>query len=299
MIRCIQRWRLTMAVASLAVAGCEASEAPPAPPASDPAIEPPEPRQDLPDEQRSPDLLGAWIVESVATPGPALQDRSWEMVLLVGVRQLELLSQCVTIGPFDYGRRAGGGIAVGPVTVAPGTGRATPPPPPQCARALSPAEGALPRLLLAAREVRREEDGTVSLAGPAGTVTLRRPKGALANPRGQAPPPRVPPPLGAWRFVTVDGRTLPPGEGMELLLRPSHIEWRSGCVSEVRELRSEGHLLLPGPSDPFPVCERGRSESERAAERLFGAPVAMRMAADGRLVLRGSGLTAELVPLVS
>lgn len=129
-------------------------------------------------------------------------------------------------------------------------------------------------------------------------VTLRRPQGALANPRGQAPSPALPPTLGAWRFTSVDGRVLAPGQEMELLLRPSHLEWRSGCVGEVRELRREESRLVPGASDPFPVCERGRSEAELAVGRLTEGVIDVRMARDGRVTLFGSGVTAALEPFV-
>ncbi len=86
---------------------------------------------------------------------------------------------------------------------------------------------------------------------------------------------------------------------MELLLRPHWLEWRSGCVSEVRELRIERGLLVPGASDPFPVCERGRSEGELALERLFEGAVVTKMGPDGRLTLQSAGITAKLEPLVS
>ena len=86
---------------------------------------------------------------------------------------------------------------------------------------------------------------------------------------------------------------------MELLLRPHWLEWRSGCVSEVRELRTKRGLLVPGASDPFPVCERGRSEGELGVERLFAGSVSSRMERNGRLTLQGSGVTAQLEPLTS
>ena len=290
-------WVIGTIAAALSVAACKQTEAPPAPPALDQIAQSAEPRRDLPEEQRSPDLFGAWLVQAVSTPEAALQDRSWDMVLLVGVRQLELLSQCVTIGPFDYGRTVGGGIAVRQSSVAPRPGPAAPAPV-QCARTLSPAERAIPPILLASSEVRRRSDGSVVLSGGAGALTVRRPSGALRNPRGASPPPRVPPALGAWRFVKVDGRTIAPAHTMELLLRPKHLEWRSGCVSEVKTLGREADTLVLSDSDAFPVCERGRSEAERLAERLFSGKVAFRMGAEGRLRLRGSGVTAELDPLV-
>ncbi|MEA1014768.1 hypothetical protein [Sphingosinicella sp. LY1275] len=289
--------RVLLIGASLLAAACSPSAPEPAPQAAAAVTHIAEPRQDLPEEQRSPDLFGAWLVEAVEAPKPVARDRSWDMVMLVGVRQLELLSQCVTIGPFDYGRTPGGGIAVRQPVAPPRAGRS--PPPVQCARALSPAEAAMPAVLLGATDVQRQADGMVLVAGPRGSALLRRPEGALRNPRGQAPPPRVPPLLGAWRFVSVDGRALPPGEEMELLLRPSRLEWRSGCVSAVRALRRDGDTLRAGESDMFPVCERGRSEAERSAERLFAGSVTPRMAADGRLRLEGSGVTAELVPLAT
>jgi len=266
------------------------------PPPADQIVRTAEPRQDLPEEQSSPDLLGAWLVQTVTTPDPAPQYRSWDMILLVGVRQLELLSQCITIGPFDYGRTVGGGIAVRQTSVSPRPGMAATPP--QCARALSPAERAISSILLAASVVKRQRDGTVWLSGRAGALTIRRPQGALRNPRGQVPPPRVPPPLGAWRFVSMNGRTLAADQAMELLLRPMHLEWRSGCVSEVKELRRERDRLVPSAGDGFPVCERGRSDAERLAERLFAGSIAFRMDPEGRLRLEGAGVTAELDPLI-
>lgn len=282
--------------ALVALSSCKPVQAPPAPPAvAEPVAAPAAPRQDLPEEQRSPDLFGAWRVERIAAPGPAPIDGSWDMILLVGLRQIEILSQCVTIGPFDYGRTVGGGIAVGPTAVRPRPGTTTPP---QCARALSSGEQAIGSVLFDASEVRRDATGAVALAGRAGIVTLRRPPGALANPRGQAPPPALPPTLGAWRFSSVDGRVLAPGQEMELLLRPSHLEWRSGCVGEVRELGREGNRLVPGASDPFPVCERGRSDAELAVGRLVERAIDVRMMPDGRLTLKGSGVTATLEPLV-
>lgn len=137
------------------------------------------------------------------------------------------------------------------------------------------------------------------LSGRAGVVHLRRPRGVLENPRGQAPPPPVPPPLGAWRLASIDGRTIAPDASIELLLRPRYLEWRSGCVAEVRELEREGDRLLPGQADPYPVCERGRSKAELLAGRLFSGAVALQMSPDGRLRLQGSGVAAELEPLGS
>jgi hypothetical protein len=105
--------------------------------------------------------------------------------------------------------------------------------------------------------------------------------------------------LGAWRLASIDGRTIAPDAGIELLLRPRYLEWRSGCVAEVRELEREGDRLLPGKADPYPVCERGRSKAELLAGRLFSGAVALQMSPDGRLRLQGSGVAAELEPLGS
>lgn len=288
-----------LAFASLLIlASCDPAGAPPAAPkdeATPTARVAPEPRHDLPDEQRWPDLFGAWRVVRIDAPLEVPQDRSWDMILLVGVRQIEALSQCIAIGPFDYGRTSGGGIAVRPIAAPPAPGAE--PPLPQCARSLSPAERALAPVLLAANEVARAPDGTVQLSGSSGTIVMRRPAGALANPRGESPPPRLPPPLGAWTFLSLDGRLVGAGGAMELLLRPRHLEWRSGCVSEVKALRRAGGRLLPGAAEPHPVCERGRSDGERVAGRLFAGPVTVMMRADGRLRLTGSGATADLIPL--
>lgn len=300
MVEFMPRLRVIVAIGgSVAAAACRPAEAPPAQPAMNSVIQVIEPRQDMPEEQRSPDLFGAWIVQSVSTANPARQDRSYEMVVLVGVRQVEVLSQCITIGLFDYGRTTGGGIAVRQTPISPRARAPATLAPPQCARMPSPAESAMPLILLAAVDVMRQADGSVVLSGRKGRVTLRRPTGPLRNPRGYAPPPRVPPFLGGWRFVSVNGHTLPVDEAMELLLRPKRLEWRSGCVSEVRELRSEGDKLVPGDIDPFPICERGLSEVERSARRLLAGIIATRMGQDGRLRLQGSGVTAELVPLAS
>lgn len=283
--------------AALTIGACKPSQEPTAPPNAETPRPAPEPRADLPDEQRSPDLFGTWLIESVAAPGPRPQDRSWDMILLVGNRQLEVLSQCVTIGPFDYGRTVGGGIRVSAADARPPSPPAASNPSPiQCARALSLAEQALPPILLAAREVKRGPGGTVTLTGEAGSIVMRRPASALANPRGQMPPPSAPPPLGTWRVLALNSRGVPANQGMEMLLRPHHIEWRSGCVNEGRALRRDRDLLLPGQVDPFPVCERGRSEAERAMERLLSGTIAARMAPNGRLVLQGSDVTAELAP---
>lgn len=299
MVHCMPRLRLTIAIgASVAAAACRPAEGLPTP-FSGSVVQAAEPRQDLPEEQRSPDLFGAWLVQSVSTADSAPQDRFWDMVVLVGVRQLEVLSQCITIGPFDYGRTLGGGIGVRQTPVLPRPRATAAPVRVQCARALSPTESAMPSILLAAVDVKREADGSVMLSGRIGSVTLRRPSSALGNPRGQAPPPRVPPLLGAWRFASVNGRTLLPDERMELLLRPGRLEWRSGCVSEVKKLRSEGDKLILGDIDPFPICERGLSEAEQSASRLFIGTVVTRMGQDGRLSVQGSGVTAKLVPLVS
>jgi hypothetical protein len=257
-----------------------------------------EPGQDLPAEQRSPDLFGAWLIESIAAPDPALQSSSWDTVLLVGLRQLEAHSQCITFGPFEYGRTAGGGITVSLQPVRPRSGPAGGPPTVQCARGRSPAEQALPRVLLAATEV-KARGGKIILSGSAGTMILRRPEGALRNPRGEAPPPATPPWLGAWRFTTVDKHPLRADERIELLLRANRLEWRSGCVGEAREVRIDRDLVRPGEVDPFPVCERGRSQAELALDRLFARPVVTRMDANGRLMLEGAGATAELEPLTS
>ena len=283
--------------AALASVGCERAEAPtPAPAIAAPGFEP---RQDLPDEVRALDLFGAWTIEAIFSPGEVRWDQGWPQILLAGSRQLEILSQCVRIGPFNYGVMDRGRIAV---TIPEATPEQSSipglrPPPVQCARALSPDEQIASRILLTAKRAVRRPDGAVIIGAEIGSLLLRRPPGALANPRGNAPPPERPPPIGAWRFVQVNGRTLPAAEGMELLLRPSTIEWRSGCVNEARTLRIEGERLLPGDVDPFPVCERGRSEAEEAVARLFSGPIDTRMQRSGRLRLSGSGLTAELVPL--
>jgi hypothetical protein len=285
-------------VAAIAGAACKPAEAPAPTGGAEPPASIPEPRADLPDEQRSPDLFGAWRIERVSAPGLQPQDRGWDMILLVGNRQVEILSQCVTIGPFDYGRRVGGSIVVTQAAPSPRPpGQAGVPPPAQCARALSPAEQALPPVLFGGGSVTRNPDGSVTIAGPAGSLLLRRPSGALANPRGQAPPPPVPPLLGAWQVVSVNGRRLPDNERAELLLRPHHLEWRSGCVNEGRVLRREANMLLPGQIDPFPVCERGRSDAERGLEELTAAPIAARVTANGRLTLQGRRVMAELAPL--
>ena len=222
------------------------------------------------------------------------------MVLLLGNRQLEILSQCVTIGPFDYGRTVGGGISVRqpgpqPQSKAAGLG----PAPVQCARALSPDEQALPRVLLAARKVTPTAGGRATLSGPGGSLVIRRPSGPLSNPRRQVPPPRLPSALGAWRVLSIDGRSLGAAEQIELLLRPHWIEWRSGCVNEARILGRGGDGLMPGETDPFPVCERGRSPAELAMERLTAGAIATRMTPAGLLTLTGSGVTVELVPLTA
>lgn len=285
--------------AALILGACRPAQTPPAAPdpdtsvAASPAAEP---RADLPTEQRTPDLFGSWLIETVAAPGAAAKDRFWDMILLAGNRQLEVLSQCITIGPFDYGRTVGGGMVVTRPQPRPRPPAAPGAPvPAQCARGLSPAEQALAPILFAARTVRHDPDGAVTVAGEAGSIVMRRPSGALANPRGQTPPPSLPPLLGAWRLVALDGSEV--RERIELLLRPNHIEWRSGCVNEARVLRSDRDRLLPGEVDPFPVCERGRSEGERVLERLLSGPVAARTAADGSLTLTGSGVSAELAPL--
>lgn len=283
--------------ACFALAACEPAErsSAPTPAPAAPAVQP---RQDLPEDVRALDLFGAWIVEAIL-PGPTVPaELGWEMVLLVGSRQLELLSQCVTIGPFAYGRRDHDGIVVSqpepPVRIA---GASPVQPPPRCTRMLSPAEQVAPRILLTADRVTRRPDGALLLSGQAGSLVLRRPAAALANPRGQQPPPQRPPLIGAWRFLRVNGRDLPPNEGMELLLRPPVIEWRSGCVNEVRTVSQDGERLLPGAVDPYPVCERGRDEAELAVGKLTSGPIDTRMQRNGRLSLSGSGVTAELVPL--
>ena len=291
---------LLWAMVAALVGACDAAEPPRStPPESQPSSRPPEPRQDLPEEQRSVDLFGAWLVESVSAPRSPDQRPSREMILLIGNRELEILSQCVTIGPYIYGRIVGGGIGVRVPGPAMSDGAGATPPPPQCARALSPAEQAISPLLLAAEAVERKPDGSVMLKGEGGALLLRRPAGVLPNPRGEAPPPAVPPTLGAWRFVRINGRPVPPGEAMELMLRPGRLEWRSGCVNEVRSLARKGDALLSGPVDPFPICERGRSGMERAATRLFEAAVTASMTRDGSLRLEGSGIAAQLEPLAA
>jgi hypothetical protein len=288
--------------AALASAGCEPRQAPPAPApaAAQPTVEP---RQDLPDEVRALDLFGAWSVDAIVAPTNVRWDQGWPMTLLAGSRQVEILSQCVTIGPFDYGV-ASGGLLTMRMPEAPREAANSPtlpprPAPVQCARALSPAEQMASRILLRAERGVSGPDDTVILESAVGSLRLRRPPGPLANPRGNVPPPERPPLIGAWRFVQVNGRTLPPGGSMELLLRRPIIEWRSGCVNEARTLSVEGDRLLPGPIDPFPVCERGRSQAELAIARLTSGPILTTMQRSGRLTLTGSGITAELVPLTS
>lgn len=286
--------------AAALASGCGPSPTPPAQPVPQASSVQSEPRLDLPEEQRSTDLFGAWLVESVAAPDPLRDAAGWDQVLLVGVRQLQILSQCITIGPFAYERTEGGGIAVRLQDVQPLASNVPPAPAPVvCARTLTPAERKLGPLLLAAHNVERQPDGTVLISGPAGSLAVRRPAGPLANPRGEAPAPRLPPLIGAWRFVSIAGRPVVPGQQMELLLRPRAMEWRSGCVSEVRALDYRSERLIPGEQDPFPVCERGRSEAEQAASRLFAGPVTPRMRQDGGLRLEGSGIVAELEPLTA
>lgn len=286
-------------VTASALIACERTGAPSVPTVPRSSALPIDGREDRPEEQRSPDLYGAWVVEAIASPDRTPLENYNDMILLVGARQLEVLSQCVTFGPFDYGRTVGGGITVrqpSATRILP-TSDGARPPPVQCARMLSPAEQALPGLLFSARPVRRNPDGSLTLSGGGGTMEIRRPAGALDNPRGEAPPPPRPPLLGAWRFVSIDGHAVGYDERMELLLRPQYIEWQSGCVNEVRQLDRNGDMLMPGASDAFPVCERGRSEAEIAVEKLFAAPIAADMGRKGRLTLAGSGVTAELVPL--
>lgn len=298
MFKCrVALWFISLGGASLAAAGCEQAAPPRISAAS--GVDQASPRNDLPGEQRSTEFFGSWLVRILSANGTALQNYASDMILLVGINQLEVISQCVTIGPFEYFRTSTGGIRVEQIEVHPRRGPAASPAPVQCARALSPAEAAVGPLLLGATEIQARTDGTVLLSGDEGTMILSRPAGTLKNPRGQAPPPPVPPSLGAWRFLTVNGRTLPSNEKMELLLRPGHIEFRSGCVSDVRGLRRDGDHLLPGDVEPIAACERARSPTEALVETLISAPVATRMERDGRLRLHGSGVTAELVPLTS
>ena len=297
-------WCAFVAAAILAAGGCKPAEGPStpqepgAPVASGATPALPGARQDLPEEQRTPDLFGAWRVESVAAPDRRIHYDSMPMLLLVGNRELQILSQCITIGPFDYARTPGGGIAISQAVVTPRPpGSDVAPAPVQCARALSPAEGTLGPLLLTARTVKPEADGGVVVAGSAGAMTIRR-LGVLPNPGGEAPPPRVPPLLGAWRVLVIDGRRLNEySQRMELLLRPAHIEWRSGCINSTKTLTLDGATLIPGEAEPFPVCERGRTEAEDAMSRLLDRPIAARMEHDGGLGLSGSGVAAELAPL--
>lgn len=291
--------RLGLLLASALLTGCERVDAPPAPPAAAVAgAAPVEGRDDLPEEQRSPDLFGSWLVVTITNSAGVPQDRYHDMILLVGSRQLEIISQCVSVGPFDYGRASGGGINIRQQEARLVVEGSRPPPPPvMCARARSPAERAAGPALLSASRVERRADGAVTLAGEQGALLLRRPPSAFTNPYGNSPPPPRPPLVGAWRFVAVNGRTLPEDERMELLLRPGHIEWRSGCVHDVRELTVDRDILRPNASDPFPVCERGRSQAEQAIERLLEALVVTRMSREGKLRLEGSGVTAELAPL--
>jgi hypothetical protein len=282
--------------AASASTGCERAQVP-APPSA-PAAPRLQPRQDLPEEVRALDLFGAWLADPEPAQGEAGMDQGWPTVLLAGSRQLQVVSQCVTIGSFAYGMKERGKIVIFEPEVPPLSSPGRVPPLVQCARALSPTEARLGPLLLNADRAVRQSDGTITLSGKAGALRLRRPAGALANPVGQTPPPALPPLLGAWRFVRVQGRDLPQGEQMELLFRPPFMEWRSGCVNEARGLTSvqDGRLTL-GPIDPFPVCERGRSEAELAVARLTSGPIQTSMQRDGRLRLDGSGITAELVPL--
>jgi hypothetical protein len=282
-----------------AAAACEPTETVVAPDrGADPhARAQPEQRADLRAEEGSPDLFGAWIVEGVGTSDTQAQAEPWDTVLLVGLNQLEVLSQCVTIGPFDYHRTGGGGIAVRQAT---GTSRARPanvPTPTMCTRGLTSRERVLGPLLLAAQKVTVAKDGTISLLGPAGTLTARRPAGPLRNPRAYFPAPRLPPLLGAWRFVSVNGRMLPASQRMELLLRPRYLEWRSGCIHEARQLAATDNRLIPGEIEPLGVCERMETEAEKAVGRMVANPVAIRREQDGRLRLHGSEVTAELEPL--
>lgn len=288
--------------AALAATACKPDDRVAAPDraarASAPGAGIPPARADLRTEEGSPDLFGAWIVRQVTNSQPAAQSESWDTILLIGLDQLEVLSQCITIGPFDYDRTVGGGISVRQSPVVPRASPANLPAPVKCARMLSPAEATLGPLLLAAREVRANADGTIAISGPAGTLVAHRPAGALRNPHGNMPPPRLPPLLGAWRFVAIDGRVLPPNERMELLLRPNRIEWRSGCIREARERAGGETRLIPGGAIPASVCERMETASESAVGRLIGNPMIARMSQDGKLQLQGSGVTAQLEPLI-
>lgn len=284
--------RLLALGCALLLIACARPPAPPPPPDSPSGSV--DSSQDLPAEQRSPDLFGSWLVEEIAPAGEPPRPEPI-MILLVGSHELEAVSQCIRIGPFQYDRTAGGGIAVR----QPPPRRPTPGSPPiaMCARGLSPNEQALAPILLAARRVERRPDGRIAISGPEGGLTMVRPVGALANPWGNAPPPPVPPALGAWRLASIDGLELAESERIELLLRSHRIEWRSGCVNQGRALHREGDRLLPGEIDPFAVCERGRTRAEEALGRLTSGPIIARMSPSGRLGLTGSGVDAEFVPL--
>jgi hypothetical protein len=167
----------------------------------------------------------------------------------------------------------------------------------QCARALSPDEQIASRILLTAERALRRPDGSVVIQSQAGSLLLRRPPAALANPRGNVPSARAP--AADRRLALRRGERAHPPARRSHGAPPAPLDDRValGLRQRSADARRRGRTPAAGGVDPFPVCERGRSEAEQAIGRLVAGPIDTVLQRSGRLTLTGSGVTARLVPL--
>jgi hypothetical protein len=199
----------------------------------------------------------------------------------------DIASQCV---PFWFAYRhtgADGAIAVND---------AMPEGIPICARALTPIETDLPKILLAATTRTTRPDGAIVLSGPAGEAVFAKPRSAVINPFGHSPPSTDMTLWGEWRVAAVNGVAAPTetvriafgfgkAEAYDAILV---LAWRYGQPEMTR---------VTSTTDGFgePVIQPGPSPFVAALAKALAGDV--RMSSDGplRRVLSGAGGVVELV----
>ncbi len=251
-------------------------------------------------------LWGAWTVVGARDASgralyvPAQQDKaardddgSPPMRVLFGNGEVSVMSQCVTMGPFGYRQTATGTEPAPPPERPPSyVGE----PIPMCARGLSDTERLVPSLLQSAM-VLRAATGGVEVSSDKGALVLRR-QGVVANPGGWAPPPRVPPPWGAWRIMRIDGRVVPADRPIHLAIGGIGIHYTSGCVAGAAWLKRDQPLdaIVPDGVKSIAVCDRGRYAEEERMDRLLTQRSRARMDARGAITLelaRGGRIEGE------
>ena len=251
-------------------------------------------------------LWGAWtVVASRDAAGRSLhvalppagadrdQDGSPPIRMIFGNGEVSATSQCVSMGPFGY-RQTATGTEPAPLPERPPS--YVDQPVPMCARGLSEAESLVAPVLESRTAVRVVADG-VEIASDKGALVLRR-QGIVANPGGWSPPPRVPPPWGAWRVVRIDGRAVPADRPIHLAIGGIGLHYSSGCVAGSAWLKRDEPIgsIVPDGVKPIVVCDRGRYVEEERMDRLLSERSRARMDASGAITLdlaRGGRIEGE------